>query len=248
MKHHQPVGHPSTGLGWATKASQAFCCGYWWLLSQRYMCPLGAPILAQPAIKTLMSWGGTEVVHSPHAHQQRPVTSQLVNAGQLLLLIFLQTAGRQLWPFPLCSAQTNALPHKHFHSTGRKKCIFLKGHTNLIRACYLQKTPQWPKQQSRVHWKWQWPLPGDTEGWCSRTAAGWQGSGCQDHATPLTADLTPACPGLFSCYWIAKTFRNREGRCKHLFFQRPDFTWKENKTKHKEIQLETPKRIRSQTI
>lgn len=123
-----------------------------------------------PDIKTLMTWGSTDVVLLLHAHQQRPVTSQLINAGQLLLVILLQTAGKRLWPFPLCSAQTNALPYKHFHNTGRKRCIFLTGRTNLIRARYLLKTLRWPREQSRVHWKWQRPPPGDAEDRQSRPA------------------------------------------------------------------------------
>lgn len=162
-----------------------------------------------------------------HAHQwRRPVTSQIVNVGQLLLVIFLQTAGKRLWPFPVCSAQTNTLPYKHFHNTGRKRCIFLTGHTDFIRACYLQKTLWCPGEQSRVHWKWQWPPPGDTKDRQSRTDKPQQRNECKDHRAPFTVGLVPARPVPFLLYWIAKTIRNREGKHKCLLFVWPELTWK----------------------
>lgn len=55
-------------------------------------------------------------------------------------------------------------------------------------------------------------------GQAQQDGCGLAGQWVQASRGPLTVHLIPACPGPFSCYWIAETFRNRKGRCKHLFF------------------------------
>lgn len=115
LQCHQPAKHPSPWLGWAVGAPHSWGC---------QGCPgptcvpacllvAGAPDTREPMgtstdTKAVMTRGSTEV----DAHQQRPVMGQLANAGQLLSVKPLQTAGRSL----SLSAQHSPM-HHHTHTS-----------------------------------------------------------------------------------------------------------------------------------